>query len=541
MNPSLRICLAQVDYLVGDIEGNTRALLQHAQEALAHGADLIVFPELTLTAYPPEDLLHRSSFHDCVNTAMDTLLEAELDIHMVIGYPERKPEGIYNSLAIIHKNKIIANYRKMHLPNYGVFDEKRYFIPGEIQQPFTIKQIKITPLVCEDLWYPEPIAQAKQQGAELILCCNASPFDLYKPHLREDIINQRIEETALPIAYVNWVGGQDELVFDGGSLCVNKKGKITHAAAYCEEALLMADFYDHDFKTTTKENDTSDEERLYKTLVLGVKDYVEKNNFPGVVLGLSGGIDSALTLAIACDALGADKVKAVLMPSCYTSHISVHDAKEQAETQGADYSIIPIELTRKAFEESLCDEFEGLDKDTTEENIQARIRGILLMAISNKTGKMLLTTGNKSETAVGYATLYGDMAGGFAPLKDVFKTMVYRLAHYRNSIKPVIPARVIERPPSAELAPDQKDQDSLPDYDTLDAILRQYIEEDQGMQSIIAQGFEADEVKRVISMVNRNEYKRRQAPPGVRISEKAFGRDRRYPITSGFGRHHQGK
>jgi NAD+ synthase (glutamine-hydrolysing) len=501
-------------------------------------ADVILFPELALTGYPPEDLLLRPGFYRHVQRAMERIAQAARGIDVVIGYPERTPRGIYNACAVLRDGSTAAGYRKQHLPNYSVFDEKRYFLAGHDPVVVDIKGVPVGLTVCEDIWMAEPAMQCVDAGARAIFNINASPFHMHKGREREETVRLRVRDAGIPVVYVNLVGGQDELVFDGGSFVVDASGVTTMRAPSFQEGLFVAELAFDGRLVSCPTGDiappTGDEASVYSALVLGVRDYVEKNGFNGVVLGLSGGIDSALTLAVAVDALGRERVEAVMMPSAYTREISLADAAAQARTMGVEYREISIAPAYNAVLESLRAEFAGRAPDVTEENIQARCRGMLLMAISNKKGKMVLTTGNKSEMAVGYATLYGDMAGGFDVLKDVPKTLVYRLAEYRNAISPVIPVRVIERAPSAELAPNQVDQDSLPPYPVLDAILERYVEQDRNFDEIVADGFDAATVRRVIRMVDRNEYKRRQAAPGVRITRRAFGKDRRYPITSGF-------
>lgn len=537
---SLRVVMAQLDFLVGDIQGNTTKIITAALDARDRlRADVIVFPELTVTGYPPEDLLLRPGFVHQVEPALRRLCVEIVGITAVVGYPATTPEGLCNSAAVISDGAIQAIYHKQLLPNYSVFDEKRYFVAGAEPIVTTIKGVRVGITICEDVWQPEPTRKAIAAGAQLLLNLNASPFHAGKGSLRLDILRQRVAESGIPIVYVNLVGGQDELVFDGHSQVVNRHGELTQRAPFCAEGLYPVDFT---IGVTVEPipgeiaEEPSEEAAIYQAIVLGVRDYVAKNGFPGVVLGLSGGIDSALTLAMAVDALGADRVEAVLMPSRYTADMSNTDAEEEARALGVKYRLMPIESAFQSFLGILQPVLAGLPPDSTEENIQARCRGVLLMAISNKTGKMVLTTGNKSETAVGYSTLYGDMAGGFAPIKDVLKTMVYRLSAYRNRLAPVIPQRVFDRPPSAELRPDQTDQDSLPPYEILDAILQGYVEEDRSVEELIAAGFERTTVERVARLVIVNEYKRRQAAPGVRITPRAFGRDRRYPITSGFRR-----
>ena len=538
-NNILRVAIAQINLLVGDIEGNASRLCEWTLRARDEmQADIVVFPELALTGYPPDDLLLRPGMHERLSSALEQVENATQGITALVGYPEQTKQGIYNAVAVLENGRCVATARKKHLPNYRVFDEKRYFISADESCVFNIKGIQLGICICEDIWHADPVHKLVDAGAQLIFNLNASPFHVQKTHEREDVIRQRVSEVSVPIIYANLVGGQDELVFDGQSFVIGADEKLSHRLAAFEEKIEIVEFNSSSLvPLNPKITPTlSEEASVYQALVLGVRDYVTKNGFSGVVIGLSGGIDSALTLSIAVDALGADKVEAVMMPSCYTLGMSVEDAKEQADLLGIEFKIIPIEKPFNAFLELLADEFEGTEVDATEENIQARCRGLLLMAISNKKGKMVLTTGNKSEMAVGYATLYGDMAGGYDVLKDVKKTLVFRLAEYRNSVSANIPQRVIDRPPSAELAPDQKDTDSLPEYDVLDEILENYVELDMGLDDIVAAGFDRETVRRVLRLVDMNEYKRRQAAPGVRITQRAFGRDRRYPITSGYGR-----
>lgn len=539
MSASLRIALAQLNLFVGDVAGNTQRLIDTAAQARDElRADLVLFPELSLSGYPPEDLLFHSGLRRQVKTALDRVRDETSGITVVAGYPEYADEGIYNAAAVLRDGAAVANYRKQELPNYSVFDEKRYFKHGRDTCIFELKGIRVALLICEDIWEPSPARAAKAAGAQLIVVINGSPYSLGYQERREEVVRARVKDTGLPVVYVNLLGGQDELVFDGGSFVMNASGEVVQRVAPFVEDLIAVDVDLVDGQVVPRpahiEPPLSEEASVYNALVLGVRDYVSKHRFPGIVLGLSGGIDSALTLAIAVDALGADRVRAVMMPSRYTSQWSLDDAAEEAKILNVRYDVISIEGMFATALDALKDVFAGRDPDTTEENIQARSRGLLLMAISNKTGRMVLTTGNKSEMAVGYATLYGDMAGGFAPIKDCSKMLVYRLARYRNSISRVIPERVIERPPSAELRHDQKDSDSLPEYDVLDAILELFIEDNLSVDEIAARGFDRATVGRVLEMVKRNEYKRRQAPPGVRISDRAFGRDWRYPITSGY-------
>jgi len=563
----LKIAIAQTNFLVGNISANVDHIIKaacHARDEL--GAEMIVFPELTITGYPAEDLLLRADFIANANNAIYQLADRIADIALVVGFPEQDGDKLYNSAAVLHQGAMIACYRKQALPNYGVFDEQRYFSAGHQPCVFEFNGSFIGLTICEDVWQGGIIDASKQAGADILLTLNASPFNLGKIHQREAVICRQVKAAQIPLVYVNQIGGQDELVFDGASFVTDAQGDIVFRAAEFQEQISVIEFVDqHPVKNTCAPLYT-DIISAYQALVLGIKDYVRKNGFNGAILGLSGGIDSALVLALAVDALGADKVEAVLMPSRYTQTMSIDDAVLEAEALGVKHHSIPIEPAVNAFTGMLSEIFAGTAKDTTAdcmdagasamqgaiaadcmdagasamqgaiaaENIQARCRGVVLMAISNKQGKLLLTTGNKSEMSVGYATLYGDMAGGFAPIKDVPKLLVYQLSRYRNSLSPVIPERVLTRPPSAELAPDQLDEDSLPPYDVLDPILERYVELDQSTEQIIAAGFRSEDVARAVSLVDRNEYKRRQSPPGIRITGRAFGRDRRYPITSGY-------
>jgi len=537
----LRIALAQLDHLVGDVQGNAARVIETARQARgALAPDLIVFPELALSGYPPEDLLFHRGFRRQIEAALASVRRNLQGLAAVVGYPEYTGLNIFNSAALVSEGEILANHRKIELPNYKVFDEKRYFRAGERATVVERNGFKVGLLVCEDIWEAEAARRAHAQGAELLVVINASPYEIHKQRERERIARDRIAEVQLPLVYVNMVGGQDELVFDGNSFVMDARGQLVMRAPAFEEGTYTIEFVRSGSRAVPEPGlvapELADEASIYQALVLGVRDYVNKHGFPGVVMGLSGGVDSALTLVIAVDALGADRVHAVMMPSRYTADMSLSDAADQARRLGVEYSVISIEGMFAATLAALEKEFAGTRPDTTEENIQSRCRMLLLMGISNKTGKMLLTTGNKSEMAVGYATLYGDMAGGFAPIKDCSKLLVYRLAAYRNSTGEVIPRRVIERPPSAELRPDQKDSDSLPPYEMLDPILEAFIEEDLSVDEIEARGFDRATVGRVLDLVKRNEYKRRQAPPGVRVSRRAFGRDWRYPITNGYRR-----
>jgi NAD+ synthase (glutamine-hydrolysing) len=535
----VKLALAQINTRVGAIDSNTDALITSARRARDEsGAALIAFPELTLSGYPPEDLLLHKGLRRRVEDAVARVRAEVEGITVCFGLPEYVGERIYNSAMVVRDGEILATHRKWILPNYSVFDEKRYFESGTEPTVFEVDGTRFGLIVCEDAWYPGPAAGAAAACAEILLVINGSPFHTRQRAARRNTVRARVAETGLPMVYLNMVGGQDELVFDGGSFALDRNAELVFQAPQ-----FVDDLYLLEIETSgggaaivpcplPPEPNATD--TVYQALITGVRDYVHKNGFPGVILGLSGGVDSALTLAVAVDALGADRVMAVMMPSRYTSRMSLDDAAQQAERLGVRYEILPIESIFAAVTGVLADLFEGLATDSTEENIQARCRGILLMAISNKLGHMLLSTGNKSEMAVGYATLYGDMAGGFAPLKDCSKTLVYALSRKRNETGEVIPARVLSREPTAELAPDQKDSDSLPPYDVLDAVLEAFIEQDQSVDEITARGFDRAVVVRVLEMVKRAEYKRRQAPPGVRISSRAFGRDWRYPITSGY-------
>lgn len=533
---TLSLAMAQLNLKVGDIEGNTAQVVDAAVNARdVLGAQVVVYPELTLTGYPPEDLLLHPAFLQQVEAALKQLANEIKGVTLILGYPRKLGDDLYNAAGVIENGELRGEYFKNLLPNYSVFDEHRYFSAGSDCCVLDLYGTRVGITICEDIWQPEPAALAAAAGAELLVNLNASPYHTGKAPERESSVAARARETGLPVVYVNLVGGQDELVFDGGSFATDSEGKLCQRSPFCE-AHISSLIYSRESGISAADVSPAviEEAAVYRALVLGVRDYVKKNGFKGVVLGLSGGIDSALTLALAVDALGADQVEVVLMPSRYTADMSNEDALQQAKFQGVKHSIIPIGPAFDAFLAMLETEFAGLPTDVTEENIQARCRGIILMAISNKSGRMLLTTGNKSEMSVGYATLYGDMAGGFAPIKDVPKTLVYRLARWRNQEQPIIPERVITRPPSAELRPDQQDTDSLPDYDVLDGILAGYVEQDLSPQQIIQQGYDEQTVQRIVRMVDVNEYKRRQAPPGVKVTRRAYGRDRRYPIVNGF-------
>ena len=557
---AVKIAIAQINCVLGDLAGNAAKILDCAARAKAAGAQILLTPELSLCGYPPEDLLLREGFfRDCA-TALDDLAAAVRGIRVVVGHPLLAEGRRYNAASLLQDGAIAATYRKRNLPNYTVFDEERYFEPGGEPVVFEVNGQRFALNICEDLWgeqgpveagasaeehgiqsgqqrklwHADAPRLARAAGAQVLLVLNASPYHTRQHASRLVVARNRAAETGLAIVYANLVGGQDELVFDGASFALNAGGELTHQLSYFEDALDYVDIADGVPQPGTRVPDLSLEASVYGALCLGVRDYVGKNGFPGVILGLSGGIDSALTLAIACDALGADKVRAVMMPSQYTADISWIDSRDMVKRVGVRYDEIAIKPMFDAFLAALADEFKGLPADATEENLQARIRGTLLMALSNKFGSIVLTTGNKSEMAVGYSTLYGDMAGGFAAIKDVAKTLVYRLAEYRNSLGEVIPRRIIERPPSAELRPGQTDQDSLPSYEVLDAIVSAYMEHNLSASEIIAGGQREEDVARVVRLLKINEYKRRQAPVGIRITQRGFGKDWRYPITSRY-------
>jgi NAD+ synthase (glutamine-hydrolysing) len=559
---TIKVALAQINATVGDLDGNAQRIIDAARTAHAAGACLLVAPELALTGYPPEDLLLRPAFmHSCART-LDELARqlAEFSgLQVVVGHPHQfgsqgdvRSRSVtvpqrFNAASVLGGGKVLGTYCKRDLPNYQVFDERRYFASGRDAGlgplVFEAGGRRFGLLICEDAWFEEPARLACSAGAELLCVINASPFHLGKCEERELRMAERVRDTGVPLLFAHLAGGQDEVVFDGASFAMGRDGRVSARAPTFEEAVLELDLHADGSISGPRHPVPELEAQAWQALVTGVRDYIGKNGFPGAIIGLSGGIDSALVLAVAVDALGADRVRAVMMPSPYTADISWLDARDMAERLGVRYDEISITPMFEAFRAALATEFAGLAEDATEENIQARVRGTLLMALSNKFGSIVLTTGNKSEIATGYCTLYGDMAGGFAVIKDVAKTLVYRLAEWKNrqpslradgSVGPVIPERIITRPPSAELRPDQKDQDSLPPYEVLDAILSRYMEEDQGIADIVAAGFEAADVERVTRLIKINEYKRRQAPVGIRITHRAFGRDWRYPITSKF-------
>jgi NAD+ synthase (glutamine-hydrolysing) len=559
----LKVALAQINATVGDLEGNARLIEAAARQAYAKGARLVATPELSLTGYPPEDLLLRPAFMDACDQELAQLTNRLADLsglHVVVGHPVRDDDApahrsrsqsttaCFNAATVLSAGQMVGTYYKRELPNYQVFDERRYFTSGrDAEAPalvIEVQDVRVGLLICEDAWFDEPAQLARSAGAQALCVINASPFHIDKAYEREERMAQRARACSVPVLYVHLVGGQDEVVFDGASFAVDAQGQVQARAPSFESALTLLTLSADGQVQGEVADLPSLEQQAWSALVVGVRDYVGKNGFPGAIIGLSGGIDSALVLAVAVDALGADRVRTVMMPSPYTADISWVDAREMAHGLGVRYDEISIAPMMQAFKESLAPYFAGLAEDATEENIQARIRGTLLMALSNKTGSIVLTTGNKSEMATGYCTLYGDMAGGFAVIKDVAKTLVYRLARWKNdqaalqagsaASAPVIPERIITRPPSAELRPDQTDQDSLPPYEVLDGILALYMEEDRGVKDIIARGYAAADVERVTRLIKINVYKRRQAPVGIRITHRAFGRDWRYPITSKF-------
>ena len=537
MGSHVRVAVAQINCTVGDFDGNSRRILDMAARASAAGARILLTPELSLSGYPPEDLLLRRTFYEACDAALAQLAGKLLqfpELHVVVGHPLAREGQRYNAASVLAGGTVRGTYCKHDLPNYDVFDEQRYFTPDNRPLVFEVGGTRFGVNICEDTWFRYAPEAARAAGAQVLLIPNGSPYHLGKDAQRVEVMRENVTHVGLSLVYANIAGGQDELVFDGGSFALDARGEVTHRAPQFEEYLLSVDFVDGVPQPGERADLGSIEKQAYGALKLGVRDYLGKNGFPGAIIGLSGGIDSALVLAIAADALGADKVRAVMMPSQYTADISWLDAREMAGKLGVRYDEIPIKPAFDAFLSSLAGEFRGLPWDTTEENIQARIRGTLLMALSNKYGSIVLTTGNKSEMAVGYCTLYGDMAGGFAVIKDIRKMLVYALARYRNSIEPVIPERIIVRAPSAELRPNQTDQDSLPPYEVLDAIIERYMETGASVTDIIAAGFTETDVRRVVRLIRINEYKRRQAPVGIRVTHRGFGRDWRYPITNRF-------
>lgn len=535
----LRLALAQIDCVVGAIDANVELIVTNIVRARDEiKADLILFPELAVTGYPPEDLLLRAGFVERATKALDKVRAASRGIDVIVGHPHLRGDELYNAATWFRDGEPLGTYAKQLLPNYAVFDEKRYFTSADEPMVIDVGGTPVGLVICEDSWEPGPTDQAADAGAQLLLIPNASPYHRYKRRLRSDNMAERVAATGMAMVYLNLVGGQDELVFDGGSFVVGADGEQTAPATPFIDALLHVDYDPEtrrfDAASWQDQDHPGELACIYQALVRGTRDYVLKNGFQRVLLGLSGGIDSALTLAVAVDGLGPDNVHAVMLPSRYTSDLSLTLARRQAELLGVDYSVLPIEAPFKAFLAELENEFAGHQADTTEENLQSRCRGAMLMAISNKHGSLLLTTGNKSEMAVGYATIYGDMCGGFAPLKDCAKTLVYQLAEYRNGIAAAIPEGVIDRAPTAELAEGQVDEDSLPPYAVLDDIIARYVERDESVDAIVAAGHDREVVQRVVRLVLINEYKRRQSAPGVRVTPRAFGRDRRYPITSGW-------
>ena len=530
----MQLAIAQLNQTVGDLPANARRILEAAAQGRAGGASLVVTPELSLCGYPPEDLVLRPAFLDACARELAAMAAEVTTGTLLVGFPEWYQGQRHNAMAVLRDGRVDQIYRKQCLPNYTVFDEQRYFMPGAAPCVFEVDGVRFGLVICEDIWFPEPAAQARAAGAQVLLVANGSPFHTRQQSLRREQTAARASETGLPVVYDNRVGGQDELVFDGASFVLDADGTLAQQLPAWHETVAIVAFDGAQPKPVRGVLDPRLEAHVYDALVLGVRDYVQKNRFPGVLLGLSGGVDSALTLAVAFDALGRDQVRALMLPSPYNAAISLDDAREMAGILGVRYDEIPIEPVFAAFSEALAPEFLGLAPDTTEENIQARIRGTLLMALSNKFGSIVLTTGNKSEMAVGYATLYGDMAGGFAVLKDIPKTLVYRLCNYRNSLGRVIPERIITRPPSAELRPDQTDQDSLPPYEILDAILEAYVEHDASPADIVAKGYPAEAVALVVRLIKLSEYKRRQSAVGIRITARGFGKDWRYPITSAW-------
>jgi len=533
----LRIAVAQFNAHVGDLAGNAARILEFASRARDGGADVLLTPELGLSGYPPEDLLMRPDFYRACAEQLDAVARAA-GLPIVIGYPEESAGKRYNAASLLAGGRVAATYRKHRLPNYEVFDEERYFAAGQGSCVIELNGVNCGLVICADVWESGATEAAAQAGAELMLTLNASPFHMNKQARRYEVLRERVAATGMPVIYANLVGGQDELVFDGASFALDGQGRLTHQLPAFAEALEFIDYADGHLLSGRIIELPSREAEVYAALKLGVTDYLGKNGFPGAIIGLSGGIDSALTLAIAVDALGADKVRAVMMPSPWTAQMSLDDSREMVKRLGVQYDEIPIADAMEQFAVSLAPTFASLGPkpawDTTDENLQARIRGMLLMALSNRTGRIVLTTGNKSEMAVGYATLYGDMAGGFAVIKDVPKTFVYRLANWRNTVFDVIPQNIITRPPSAELKPGQTDQDTLPPYEVLDAIIEAYMERDESPRQIIAGGVSEADVRKVVGMLKKNEYKRRQAPVGIRVTQRGFGKDWRYPITSRY-------
>lgn len=527
----MKLAIAQINCVLGDLKENSAKILHYARQAMQGGAQLMLTPELSLCGYPPEDLLLRDGFFQACDAALTDLAGKISGISVIVGHPHQRDGKHYNAASLLQDGQVVATYCKHLLPNYAVFDEARYFQAGTEPLVFDLGGIRFGINICEDVWQPAPAKAASRAGAQVLLVLNASPYSMHKQASRYNTLRQRIDETGLSIVYANMAGAQDELVFDGGSFAMDASGELTAQSAVFTEELSMLALSAGASPAGEIAALPDMEASVYRALCSGLKDYIGKNGFKGVLLGLSGGIDSALTLAIAVDALGADKVHAVMMPSPYTAQISLDDSREMVKILGVQYDEFSIEPILQGYLATLKDNFAGRAEDTTEENLQARIRGTLLMALSNKFGSLVLTTGNKSEMSVGYATLYGDMAGGFSVLKDVKKMLVYRLARYRNTLKAVIPERIITRAPSAELRPDQTDQDNLPSYDILDAVMECYVERNLSIPDIVACGYDEADVRRVVRLIQGSEYKRRQSTVGVRISERGFGKDWRYPIT----------
>ena len=528
----MKIALAQINSFVGDIENNSNLIIKRAKEASIRGAELFITPELSICGYPPEDLVLREDFLDACSKALKKIAKTMPSIKMIVGHPLKKGSKIYNAASLLFNGKIQGTYFKQTLPNYGVFDENRYFEPGEKEFIFTHKGLKIGLLICEDAWSVSPGKLLKKKSVDGIIVINASPYEIEKSDTRIKVIAKLAQETKSTVIYLNAIGGQDELIFDGGSFVVNKDAKLLHQSSFFKEETAVISIFS---KTITKYNhyktSYSKEAHLYEALKLALKDYVVKNNFKNLFIGLSGGIDSALVLALAYDTFDKKNITAVMMPSEFTAKISITESRRMIKNTGVNYKEISIQSIYKLFRKTLSNEFKNKPFDATEENLQARIRGVLLMALSNKFNGLVISTSNKSETAVGYSTLYGDMVGGFAVLKDVPKTWVYRLAHYRNSISTIIPNEIIKRLPTAELRPNQLDQNSLPKYEILDKIIELYIEKDLDISSIVKKGFSSKNVNHVVKLINNNEFKRAQSPIGPKITHRAFGKDRRYPIT----------
>ncbi|WP_114417944.1 NAD+ synthase [Marinospirillum perlucidum] len=533
---TLRIYSAQINPRVGDFAGNCQQLLAAVEAAREAGADLLLTPELVLSGYPPEDLLLRPALQQRVQEQLAVLAAQVTDMTLVVGYPVVRDGQLYNAAGVLQEGRWTHEYHKQCLPNDQVFDEKRYFTPGEESLVIKVQGIQLGIMICEDLWHPQPAERAQAAGAEALLVLNASPWHQDKHWQRVELASKRCQPLKLPLVYCNLVGGQDELLFDGASFAVDAQGELQVAAPALKQAGMLVELQQEtqgvSLQAGEQANWPDPLAYLYQALVLGLGDYVNKSGFKGVVLGMSGGIDSALSAAIAVDALGKDRVQGVMLPYHYTSSMSLEDAEEEARLLDIDYQVYPIAPMVDSFMTGLEQTFAGTQRDTTEENLQARCRGTLLMALSNKLGLMVLSTGNKSEVAVGYCTLYGDMVGGYNAIKDVYKTLVFQLADWRNQQGRVIPQRVIDRPPSAELAPDQKDEDSLPPYSVLDKLLEGYIEQDKSAADLLAEGFSEEDVRRVIGLVDRNEYKRYQAAPGTRVTYRGFGKDRRYPLVN---------